>query len=58
MLLAEENKRKSGLENVEFLKGEIENIPLPDNRWMSSSPTRTEGWSKLESTTQLKSMER
>jgi arsenite methyltransferase len=31
MLLAEENKRKSGLENVEFLKGEIENIPLPDN---------------------------
>src|ERR1700682_113242 len=29
--LAEENKRKSGLENAEFLKGEIENIPLPDN---------------------------
>src|ERR1700719_531610 len=29
--LAEENKRKSGLANVEFLKGEIENIPLPDN---------------------------
>jgi len=29
--LAEENKRKSGLTNVEFLKGEIENIPLPDN---------------------------
>lgn len=29
--LAEENKRKSGLQNVEFLKGEIENIPLPDN---------------------------
>lgn len=28
--LAEENKRKSGLQNVEFLKGEIENIPLPD----------------------------
>jgi len=28
--LAEENKRKSGLHNVEFLKGEIENIPLPD----------------------------
>jgi arsenite methyltransferase len=27
--LAEENKRKSGLTNVEFLKGEIENIPLP-----------------------------
>lgn len=29
--LARENQRKSGLENVEFLKGEIENIPLPDN---------------------------
>jgi SAM-dependent methyltransferase len=29
--LAEENKRKSGLRNVEFLRGEIENIPLPDN---------------------------
>jgi arsenite methyltransferase len=27
--LARENQRKSGLENVEFLKGEIENIPLP-----------------------------
>ena len=31
LALAEENKRKSGLENVTFLKGEIENIPLPDN---------------------------
>jgi ubiquinone/menaquinone biosynthesis C-methylase UbiE len=31
LALANENKRKSGLENVEFLKGEIENIPLPDN---------------------------
>ena len=31
LALAEENKRKSGLQNVEFLKGEIENIPLPDN---------------------------
>src|ERR1700676_656009 len=30
LALAAENKRKSGLENVEFLKGEIENIPLPD----------------------------
>jgi SAM-dependent methyltransferase len=30
LALAEENKRKSGLENVEFLKGHIENIPLPD----------------------------
>jgi arsenite methyltransferase len=29
--LANENKRKSGLENVEFLKGEIEHIPLPSN---------------------------
>lgn len=29
--LANENKRKAGIENVEFLKGEIENIPLPDN---------------------------
>jgi arsenite methyltransferase len=29
LALAEENKRKSGLTNVEFLKGEIENIPLP-----------------------------
>jgi len=29
--LARENQRKSGLTNVEFLKGEIENIPLPDN---------------------------
>jgi arsenite methyltransferase len=31
LALANENKRKSGLENVEFLKGEIEKIPLPDN---------------------------
>lgn len=31
LALAEENKRKSGLTSVEFLKGEIENIPLPDN---------------------------
>jgi len=31
LALAEENKHKSGLDNVEFLKGEIENIPLPDN---------------------------
>jgi len=29
--LAEDNKRTSGLANVEFLKGEIENIPLPDS---------------------------
>ena len=31
LVLANGNKRKSGMENVEFLKGEIENIPLPDN---------------------------
>src|SRR5881392_1149684 len=31
LALANENKRKSGAENVEFLKGEIEHIPLPDN---------------------------
>ena len=30
LALAEENKRKSGLSNVHFLRGEIENIPLPD----------------------------
>jgi arsenite methyltransferase len=29
--LANENKLKSGLTNVEFLRGEIENIPLPEN---------------------------
>jgi len=29
--LANENKRRAGVENVEFLKGEIEHIPLPDN---------------------------
>ena len=31
LALARENQRKGGIENVEFLKGEIENIPLPDN---------------------------
>ncbi len=31
LALAEENKRRSGLRNVHFLKGEIERIPLPDN---------------------------
>jgi len=30
LALAEENRRRSGLSNVEFLKGEIEAIPLPD----------------------------
>src|SRR5438128_10009863 len=29
--LARANQKKAGVENVEFLKGEIENIPLPDN---------------------------
>ena len=31
LALANENKRRSGAENVEFLKGEIEHIPLPDS---------------------------
>ena len=31
LALARENQKKAGVENVEFLKGEIENIPLPDN---------------------------
>jgi SAM-dependent methyltransferase len=31
LTLANENKRKAGASNVEFLKGEIENIPLPDD---------------------------
>jgi len=31
LALARENQRKAGIENVEFLKGEIENIPLPDS---------------------------
>jgi arsenite methyltransferase len=31
LALARENQRKAGAENVEFLKGEIEHIPLPDN---------------------------
>jgi arsenite methyltransferase len=31
LALANENKRKAGAANVEFLKGEIEQIPLPDN---------------------------
>jgi arsenite methyltransferase len=31
LALAHENQRKAGAENVEFLKGEIEAIPLPDN---------------------------
>ncbi|HYP08563.1 MAG TPA: arsenite methyltransferase, partial [Bryobacteraceae bacterium] len=31
LALARENQAKAGVTNVEFLKGEIENIPLPDN---------------------------
>jgi len=31
LALARENQRQAGVENIEFLKGEIENIPLPDN---------------------------
>lgn len=31
LFLARENQKKAGVENVEFLKGEIERIPLPDN---------------------------
>src|SRR5687767_8854812 len=31
LALARENQRKAGVRNVEFLKGEIESIPLPDN---------------------------
>lgn len=31
LALARENQKKAEISNVEFLKGEIENIPLPDN---------------------------
>jgi arsenite methyltransferase len=31
LFLARENQRKAGVKNAEFLKGEIESIPLPDN---------------------------
>ena len=31
LALARQNQRKAGVENVEFLKGEIEQIPLPDD---------------------------
>ena len=30
LALARENQRKAGVQNVEFLKGEMENIPLPE----------------------------
>ena len=32
LALARENQKKAGVENVEFLKGEIEDIPLPEDR--------------------------
>jgi arsenite methyltransferase len=32
LALARENQQKAGVQNAEFLKGEIESIPLPDNR--------------------------
>jgi SAM-dependent methyltransferase len=31
LALARENQKKSGLANVEFVKGEIEHVPLPDS---------------------------
>ncbi len=31
LTLARQNQHQAGVDNVEFLKGEIENIPLPDN---------------------------
>lgn len=31
LALARENQKKAGVENVEFLKGAIEDVPLPDN---------------------------
>lgn len=31
LALARENQRKAGVENVEFLNGNLENMPLPDN---------------------------
>jgi arsenite methyltransferase len=31
LALARDNQKKAGVQNVEFLKGEIESIPLPDN---------------------------
>ncbi len=31
LFLARDNQKKAGIDNVEFLKGEIENIPLPDS---------------------------
>jgi arsenite methyltransferase len=55
LALANENQRKAGATNVEFLKGEIEAIPLPDNSVdviisncvINLSPTRTKCCAKL-----------
>ncbi len=33
LLKAEENRKKLGYTNVDFVKGDIENLPLPDNRF-------------------------
>src|SRR4030095_15502895 len=38
LALAEENQRKAGVTNVEFLQGEIERVPLPDHAVGASSP--------------------
>ena len=39
LALARENQRKAGVDNVEFLKGEIDRSRCPTARWTSSSPT-------------------
>ncbi len=59
LALAEENKRISGLTNVEFLKGEIENIPLPDNHVdvIISNCVITPGTTILADTAQLQNGE-
>ena len=54
LALARENQRKAGVTNVEFLKGSIESIPLPDNSVdvivsncvINLSPTRTRCFAK------------
>ena len=33
LALARENQRRAGVDNAEFLRGEIENIPLPADAW-------------------------
>jgi cyclopropane fatty-acyl-phospholipid synthase-like methyltransferase len=37
--LARRNAARAGVTNVDFLPGDLEDIPLPDDRWTSSSPT-------------------